>query len=129
MKNILKWEYDKGKHVSQFIFHLFFMLLILILRLFFLVNFPGKKLSKIKSNKENVLALYRKLVLASLFLIKIEGLTLRIYWSSHWRYSRKKVFLEIAAAIFKNILKTTLKLPCESVVRIPEEYICEEVQF
>ena len=79
MKNILKWEYDKGKHVSQFIFHLFFMLLILILRLFFLVNFPGKKLSKIKSNKENVLALYRKLVLASLFLIKIEGLTLRIY--------------------------------------------------
>ena len=61
MKNILKREYNKGKHVSQIIFHIFFILLILILRLFFLVNFPEKKLSKIKNNKENVLVLYRKL--------------------------------------------------------------------
>ena len=61
MKNILKREYNKGKHVSQIIFHIFFILLILVLRLLFLVNFPEKKLSKIKSNKENVLVLYRKL--------------------------------------------------------------------
>ena len=61
MKNILKREYNKGKHVSRIIFHIFFILLILILRLFFLVNFPEKKLSKIKNNKENVLVLYRKL--------------------------------------------------------------------
>ena len=56
-----KWEYNKAKHVSQIIFHVFFILLILILRLLLLVNFPEKKLSKIKSNKENVLVLYRKL--------------------------------------------------------------------
>ena len=55
MRNILKWEYNKSKHVSQTIFHIFFILLILILRLSFLVNFPEKKLSKIKSNNENVL--------------------------------------------------------------------------
>ena len=61
LKNILKREYNKGKHVSQVIFHIFYILLILILRLFFLVNFPEKKLSKIKNNKENVLVLYRKL--------------------------------------------------------------------
>ena len=61
MKNILKRKYNKGKHVSQIIFHIFFILLILILRVSFLVNFPEKKLSKIKSNKENVLVLYRKL--------------------------------------------------------------------
>ena len=77
MKNILKREYNKGKHVSQIIFHIFF-----ILRLFFLVNFPEKKLSKIKNNKENVLILYRKLrnLYQSLhFYIKSEGLILRIY--------------------------------------------------
>ena len=61
MKNILKREYYNGKHVSQVIYQIFFISLILILRLFFLVNFPEKKLSKIKSNKENVLVLYRKL--------------------------------------------------------------------
>ena len=61
MKNILKREHNKGKHVSQVIFHVFFILLILNLRLFFLVNFPEKKMSKIKSNKENILVLYRKL--------------------------------------------------------------------
>ena len=59
MKNILKGEYNKGKHASQIIFDIFFILL--ILRLFFLVNFPEKKLSKTKSNKEYVLVLYRKL--------------------------------------------------------------------
>ena len=58
MKNILKRKY---KHVSQIIFHIFFILLPLILRLFFLVNFPENKLSKRISNKENVLVLYRKL--------------------------------------------------------------------
>ena len=61
MKNILKREYNKGKHVSQIIFHIFFILLILILRLFFLVNFPEKKLGKIKSYRENVLVIYCKL--------------------------------------------------------------------
>ena len=61
MKNILKREYNKGNHVSQIIFHIFYILLILILRLFFLINFPEKKLSKRKSNKEYVLVLYRKL--------------------------------------------------------------------
>ena len=42
-KNILKREYNKGKHVSQIIFHIFF-----ILRLFFLVNFPEKKIEQNK---------------------------------------------------------------------------------
>ena len=129
MKNILKREYNKGKHVSQIIFHIFFILLILVLRLLFLVNFPEKKLSKIKSNKENVLVLYRKLhnFYQSLhFLLKsfkIEGLVLRIYWSIHWRCSVKKVFLEIAVAIFKNFLIITLKLPSESVAKIPENIL------
>ena len=70
MKNILKREYNKCKHVSQIIFHMFFILLTLILRLYFLVNFPEKKLSKIKSNNENVSALYPKLHLkfTSLFI-------------------------------------------------------------
>ena len=48
MENILKREYNKGKHVAQIIFHIFFILLTLILRLFFLVNFPEKKLSNKK---------------------------------------------------------------------------------
>ena len=61
MKNILKREYSKGKHVSQIIFHKFCILLILILQLFFLINFLEKKLSKIKSNKENALVLYHEL--------------------------------------------------------------------
>ena len=55
MKNILKKEYNKCKHVSQIIFHIFCNLLISILRLFFLVNSSEKKLEKIKSNKENVI--------------------------------------------------------------------------
>ena len=54
MKNILKREYNKGKHVSQIIFHIFFILLILMPQLFFLINFPGKKLSKIKSNIKKI---------------------------------------------------------------------------
>ena len=66
----MKKDYNKGKHVSQIIFHIFFILLILILRTSVLVNFPEKKLSKIKSNKENVLVLYPKLHLkfTSLFI-------------------------------------------------------------
>ena len=70
MKNILKRECYNGKHVSQIIFQIFFVFLILILRLFFPVNFPEKKLSKIKSNNENVSALYPKLHLkfTSLFI-------------------------------------------------------------
>ena len=60
MENILKREYNKGKHVSQITFHIFCILLILILRLFFLINFPEKKLGKIKRNKEYLLVLYNK---------------------------------------------------------------------
>ena len=48
IKNILKREYNKGKYVSQIIFRIFFILLILILRLFFLINFPERKSSKKK---------------------------------------------------------------------------------
>ena len=85
MKNISKREYNKGKDASQILFRIFFILLILILRLFFLINFPEMKLSKIKSNKENPLVLYCKLhnLCQSLhFLlksVKIEGLILSIY--------------------------------------------------
>ena len=61
LKKTLKTEYNKGNHLSQIIFHIFCILLILILQLFFLINFPERKLSKIKSNKENVLILYHKL--------------------------------------------------------------------
>ena len=43
MKNILKREYNKGKYVSQIVFRIFFILLILILRLFFIINFPEMK--------------------------------------------------------------------------------------
>ena len=57
MKNIVKRECNKGKHVSQIIVHVFCIVLTLILRLFFLINFPEKKLDKIISNKENVLVL------------------------------------------------------------------------
>ena len=102
--------------------------------MFFPINFSETKLIKIKNNKENVLVLYHKLhnFYQSLnFLLKpfkIKGLLLRIYWSSHWKCSGKKVFLEIAVAIFKNFLKITVKLPCESMVQVPEN-ICEEVQF
>ena len=60
MKNIPKRECNKGKHASQIMFHIFYILLILILRLFFLINFPEKKMGKIKSNIENVLVLYHK---------------------------------------------------------------------
>ena len=85
LKKTLKTEYNKGNHLSQIIFHIFCILLILILQLFFLINFPEKKLSKIKSNKENVLVLYLQLhnfyqslnFLSKLF--KIEDLVLRIY--------------------------------------------------
>ena len=35
----------------------------------------------------------------------------------------KKMFLEIAVAIFKNFFKIAVKLPCESVVKIPEKYL------
>ena len=85
LKKTLKTEYNKGNHLSQIIFHIFCILLILILQLFFLINFPEKKLSKIKSNKEKVLILYHRLhnlyqchhFLSKLF--KIEGLILRIY--------------------------------------------------
>ena len=38
-------------------------------------------------------------------------------------FSGKKVFLKIAVAIFKNIFKITVKLPCESVVKILEKYL------
>ena len=51
MKNIIERE----------IFQIFYILLNLILQLFFLINFPEKKQSKIKSNKENILVLYHQL--------------------------------------------------------------------
>ena len=54
-------------------------------------------------------------------LFKIEGLTLRIYGSSRWRCPRKKVSLKTGLAISKNFLKITIKLPCESVVKIREK--------
>ena len=130
MKNILKREYNKGKRVSQIMFHIFCIFLILISRLFLLIIFPEKKLSKIKSYKENVLVLYHKLhnFYQSLDFLykpfKIEGLVFRIYRSSQWGCSGdKKIFLEIAVAIFKYFLKITLKLPCESVVKVPEKYL------
>ena len=44
-------------HKLYFIY--FFILLIFILQLFYLVNFPEKKLSKRKSKKENELVLNR----------------------------------------------------------------------
>ena len=51
MKNIIERE----------IFQIFYILLNLILQLFFLVNFPEKKLSKIKSNVfENVFDIYHQ---------------------------------------------------------------------
>ena len=40
MKNILKREYNKGKQVSQIIFHILYILLVLDLRRIFLINFP-----------------------------------------------------------------------------------------
>ena len=76
MRNVLKSECNKGKHGSQIIFHMNFILLILILRLFFPI--------KTKVNKENVLVLYHKLhnfyqSLNSLLKpFKIEGLPSRI---------------------------------------------------
>ena len=85
MKNILKREYSKGKHVSQIIFHIYCNLLTLILRLFFLVIFSEKTLSKIKSHKANALVLYRKLhhfyqyLHFLLKLFKVEGLILSFY--------------------------------------------------
>ena len=129
MKNILKWEYNKGKHISQIIFHIFCILWILILLLFFLTNFPEKKLGKVKRNKKYILVLYHELhnFYQSLHFIN-ETL-------SNWRFNsenllkqplkvfRKKVFLEIAAAILKNFFKIAVKLPCESVVKIPEKYL------
>ena len=129
MKNILKWEYNKGKHISQIIFHIFCILWILILLLFFLTNFPEKKLGKVKRNKKYILVLYHELhnFYQSLHFIN-ETL-------SNWRFNsenllkqplkvfRKKVFLEIAAAILKNFFKIAVKLPCESVVKILEKYL------
>ena len=129
MKNILKWEYNKGKHISQIIFHIFCILWILILILFFLTNFPETKLGKVKRNKKYILVLYHELhnFYQSLHFIN-ETL-------SNWRFNsenllkqplkvfRKKVFLEIAAAILKNFFKIVVKLPCESVVKIPEKYL------
>ena len=35
---------------------------------------------------------------------------LRIYWSSHWKCSGEKVFLEIVVAIFKKFLKITVAM-------------------
>ena len=61
MKNILKREYNKGKHESQIIFHIFCTLLILILRLFLFINFSEEKLGKIKRSEEIVLVLNHKL--------------------------------------------------------------------
>ena len=126
LKNILKREYNKGKPVSQVIFHIFYILLILILWLFFIITFPEKNKSKIKRNIENVLVLYCKLhnlYQSRHFFIKIEGLNWRIYWSSNSKCLGKTVLLEVAVAIFKNILKITVKLPCESVVKIPKKYL------
>ena len=60
MKNILKREYNKGKHNHKlyFIFLCFFNFIFAIVSL---INFPEKKLGKIKRNKENVLVLYHEL--------------------------------------------------------------------
>ena len=54
MKNILKRGYNKGKHTSQIMFHIFCILLISALQLFFLVNSPEKKWIKIKSKMKRV---------------------------------------------------------------------------
>ena len=54
MKNILKRGYNKGKHTSQIMFHIFCILLILALQLFLLVNFSEKKWSKIKSKMKRI---------------------------------------------------------------------------
>ena len=62
-------------------------------------------------------------------LFKIEGLILRIYCSSHWKCSGEKMLLEIAVAIFKNFLKITLKLLCESVVKTPENIYVKKFCF
>ena len=93
----------------------------------FLINFPEKKFGKMKRNKENILVLYHTLHIfyQSLnFIIetfKIEGLILRIYRSSHWRCSGRKGVLR--NSFLPNFLKIALKLPCESVVKIPKEYV------
>ena len=47
MKNVLKRECNKGKHGSQIKFHVNFILLILILRLFFPINHHGAEVSVI----------------------------------------------------------------------------------
>ena len=87
-------------------FYIFCILLILILWIFFLINFPEKKLGKTTRNKENMLVLYYELhnLYQSLHFIilkrfKIAGLILRIYRRKHWRCSGKYVFLEITIAI------------------------------
>ena len=83
-------------------------------------------MGEIKRSKENILTSCYKLHSSLHFIIetfKIEGLILRIYWTSHWRCSGKKVFLEITVYIFENFLKIALKLPCESVVKIPKKYL------
>ena len=78
-------------------------------------------MGEIKRSKENIFASYytlHNLYYSLHFTIetfKIEGLILRIYWTSHWRCTGKKVFLEITVYIFENFSKTALKLPCESV--------------
>ena len=125
MKNILKREYNKVKRVSQIVFHIFCIFLILILRLFLLIIFPEKKLSKTKSYKENVFVLYHKLhnFYQSLDFLykpfKIEGLVFRIYRSSQWGCSRdKKMFLEITVAIFKNNVKVAMWICGKSTWKI-----------
>ena len=53
--------------------------------------------------------------------LKIEGLILWITEAATGGVLEKDV--EIAVAIFKNFFKIAVKLPCESVVKIPEKYL------
>ena len=39
------------------------------------------------------------------------------------------MFLEIAVAILKNLFKIAVKLPCESVVKIPEKISVKKFSF
>ena len=64
-----------------------------------------------------------------LTLFKIEDLILRFTEAVTGGVLGNKVFLEITVAIFENVLKINLKLPCESVDKIPKKIPVKKFSF
>ena len=62
-------------------------------------------------------------------LFKIEDLILRFTEAVTGGVLGNKVFLEITVAIFENVLKINLKLPCESVDKIPKKIPVKKFSF